>query len=148
MSYKYAKAYKEVLEIIKHFPEDEYNKIPKEKINFFEKNADKNYNFIINPNIDLDKQNISKEADAIIIDIFLNYFATENQKDKINKILEYNEYKLEEEKREKYKPDNIFKNIKEPICKEEKNISSMIEVKKEKWYQKIFKLIKNLFKRK
>ena len=32
---KYAKAYTEVLEIIKYFPEEEYNKIPKEKIEFY-----------------------------------------------------------------------------------------------------------------
>ena len=34
---KYAKAYKEVLEIIKFFPEQEYNKIPKEKLNFIKR---------------------------------------------------------------------------------------------------------------
>ena len=49
--------------------------------------------------------------------------------------------KIENIKREKYNPDNIFKNTKESIC-EEKHISSMIEVKEEKWYQKIFKSIK------
>ena len=43
----YAKAYTEVLEIIKHFPEEEYNKIPKEKIEFYKANRDKNYNFTI-----------------------------------------------------------------------------------------------------
>lgn len=31
---KYAKAYTEVLEIIKYFPQEEYDKIPKEKIAF------------------------------------------------------------------------------------------------------------------
>ena len=33
----YAKAYKEVIEIIKYFPEKEYNKIPKEKIEYYKK---------------------------------------------------------------------------------------------------------------
>ena len=32
---KYSRAYKEVLEIIQYFPEEEYNKIPKEKIDFY-----------------------------------------------------------------------------------------------------------------
>ena len=31
----YAKAYTEVLEIIKYFPKSDYDKIPKEKIEFF-----------------------------------------------------------------------------------------------------------------
>ena len=37
----YAKAYTEVLEIIKYFPEEEYVKIPKEKIEFYKNNMDR-----------------------------------------------------------------------------------------------------------
>lgn len=52
MNNLYAKAYTEVLEIINHFSEDEYKKIPKEKIDFYEKHKDRKYDFKINPNID------------------------------------------------------------------------------------------------
>ena len=45
---KYAKAYTEVLEIIKYLPKNEYDKIEKEKINFFEDNKDNSYKFSIN----------------------------------------------------------------------------------------------------
>ena len=48
----YAKAYTEVLEILKYFSEEEYSKIPQEKIEFYKNNMDKNYNYNINPNID------------------------------------------------------------------------------------------------
>ena len=58
----YAKAYTEVLEILKHQSTEEYSKIPQEKIDFYKNNMDKTYNYIINPNIELSKQNISKEA--------------------------------------------------------------------------------------
>ena len=105
---KYAKAYKEVLEIIKYFPEEEYNKIPKEKIEFYQKNMDREYVFVINPTIDLSEQNISKEANAIIITLFQNYFATEKQKEKIQEILDLNEIKVEQGKRKKYNPDDLF----------------------------------------
>ena len=37
MNNTYSKAYTEVLEIINHFSEEEYKKIPKEKIDFFVK---------------------------------------------------------------------------------------------------------------
>lgn len=110
MSNKYAKAYKEVLEIIKFFPEEEYNKIPNEKIEFYKANMDNTYEFTIYPEIDLSEQNISKEANALIVSLFQDYFATEKQKEKINEILELNEKKLEQEKFEKYNPDNLFKN--------------------------------------
>lgn len=109
MDNKYAKAYKEVLEIIKYFPKDEYNKIPKEKILFYQANMDKEYDFSINPSIDLDDQNISKEAKAIIVTLFQDYFASEEQKIKIKEILKLNEQKVEQEKRKKYNPDNVFK---------------------------------------
>ena len=106
---KYTKAYKEVLEIIKYFPEEEYNKIPKEKIEFYENNMDREYGFTINPGIDLSEQNISKEANAIIVSLYQDYFATEEQKQKIKEILELNEKKAEQEKREKYNPNDLFK---------------------------------------
>ena len=104
----YARAYKEVIEIIKQFPQEEYNKIPKEKIQFYKDNMDMNYEFTINPEMDLSKQNISKEANAIIVTLFQDYFATEEQKRKINEILELNEIKLEKGREAKYSPDNLF----------------------------------------
>ena len=58
---------------------------------------------------------------------------------------------IEQEIREKYNPDDIFKkrnqnNIEESNNKEEN--TSMIIVKEEKWCQKIFNIIKGIFKRK
>lgn len=110
----YAKAYREVLEIIKYFPEEEYSKIPKEKIEFYKNNMDRDYNFTINPEIDLSEQNISPEANAIIVNLFTDYYATEKQKIKIKEILDFNQKKAEREKREKYNPNNIFKKVEKP----------------------------------
>jgi len=94
----YSKAYKEVLEIIKYFPKDDYNKIPKKVIKFFESNMDKDYQFSINPRIDLTKQNISKEANAIIVALMQDYFVTREQKQIIQDILKLNEKKAKEKK--------------------------------------------------
>lgn len=120
---KYARAYKEVFEIIRCFPEKEYNKIPKEKIEFYEKNMDMEYNFTINPTIDLSEQNISKEANAIIVSLYQDYFATEEQKQKIKEILELNEKKAELKKIENYNPDDLFKNKKEDVKNNEQENS-------------------------
>lgn len=133
MNNDYAKAYTEVLEIIKYFPKEEYDRIPKEKIEFFEKNKNENYVFSIDPTIDLLNQKISPIANSIIVALYQEYFATEIQKTKINEILKYNEQKLEEEKRKKYNPDDIFKNkdikvVKEELMKENTN-SSLVEYK-------------------
>ena len=115
---KYAKAYTEVLKILSYFPEDEYNKIPKEKIEFYKENMDKDYKFTINPEIDLAQQNVSKEAGAIIVILFRDYYATEEQKEQLEELIKLNEKKSEIQKREKYNPDDLFKsNVKEDIKK-------------------------------
>ena len=97
----YAKAYVEVLEILKYFPKKDFMKIPTKKIEFYKKNIDKNYIFTINPKVDLSKQNISKEANAIIVNLYSDYFASDEQKVKIQEILELNQRKAEQEKQKK-----------------------------------------------
>ena len=109
MNNKYAKAYTEVVELLNALPIDEFNQIPSEEIEFYKENMDKDYNFLIDSGVDLSKQNISFEANSIIIDIFQKYFATEEQKKKIEKILEKNSAEEDALKRERYNPDNIFK---------------------------------------
>jgi len=56
---------------------------------------------------------------------------------------------LEEEIREKYNPDDIFKNRNRVIPEgtQTSEEARMTVVQEEKWYQKIFNLIKNLFHR-
>lgn len=116
MNNKYEKAYTEVLEIISHFSDEEYSKIPEEKINFYKQNQDKNYKYSIDPEKDLSKQYISEEANAILVSLFRDYFATERQKEVLKNLLNQNQVKLEEKKREKYSTD-VFK--KEEIQKED-----------------------------
>ena len=143
----YAKAYTEVLEIIKYFPKEEYAKIPEEKIEFYKNNMDKDYNFKINPEIDLSEQNISPEANAIMINLFTDYYATEEQKVKIKNILDSNQQKEEQEKRERYNPDNIFKNRNEENKKEENIIQNEVALVeyKESIFRRFINKIKNIF---
>ena len=146
----YAKAYTEVLEILKYFSEEEYSKIPQEKIEFYKNNMDKNYNYNINPNIDLSKQYISKEANAILITLFRDYFATESQKKTLNNLLNQNQNKLENIRREKYNSNNIFsKNYRNIDIedKENKQELALIEINDMRWYKKIWKFIKGLLRK-
>ena len=146
----YAKAYTEVLEILKYFSEEEYSKIPQEKINFYKNNMDKNYNYNINPNIDLSKQYISKEANAILITLFRDYFATESQKKTLNNLLNQNQNKLENIRIEKYNSNNIFSKYYRNIDiedKENKQELALIEINDMKWYKKIWKFIKELLRK-
>ena len=144
MSNAYSKAYVEVLEIISDFSEEDFKKTPKSEIDFYNENKDNEYEFKINPNIDLNEQNISREANAILVALYRDYFATENQKQILEKLLKQNEQKEEEKKREKYNPDDIFKKDKEDSKIENNNEILPIEIE-EKWYQKILDFFRGLF---
>lgn len=143
----YARAYTEVLEMLKYLPYEELNRIPKEKIDFFERNKDKSYKFNISLEKPLAEQNISIEANSVIITLFRDYFATDTQREKLKNILEQNEMKYQEELREKYNPDNTFKKcnqkneINENIIQNE---NSLVEYK-ETFFRRFINKIKNIF---
>ena len=110
---KYKNAYKEILEILKFMPKDELSKIPEEKIEYFEKNKNADYNFVFDSSVSLEEQNISREAKAIILNLYNDYFLSDNQKEKLSDILRLNEKKYQEKQREKYNPNDIFKENKD-----------------------------------
>lgn len=145
---EYANAYSEVLEVLNNMSKEDYNKIPKDMLEMFKTNCNNEYQFRYDLNKRFEQQEISKRAKLILAILFRDYWATPYQKEKIIAKQNYERQKLEQQKFEKYNPERIFENKRQPIIEEIKNINSMIEVKEEKWYQKIFKLIKNLFKRK
>ena len=124
----YAKAYKEVLEIIKYFSKEDYAKIPEEVIKFYEQNMDAGYSFKINLQKDLLGQNISQEASAVLLNLFYDYIATDEQKNKIKNILNLKLQQEEFEKRKKYNPNDLFKKsetyrcIKNKISENDSNI--------------------------
>lgn len=138
----YAKAYKEVLEIISYLSEEEYSKIPKEKIDFFKLNCDSSYDFKLNPELSLENQNISTEANAILTTIFRDYFATEKQKNILKKLLAQNQEIKELKKKEKYNID-VFHN-RNSVQKEDIPPQNSIIEYKENFF---IKFIKNLLKR-
>ena len=145
VSVAYARAYTEVLEILRHFSNEEYSKIPESKIEYFKQNMDTNYNFSIDPSVDLKEQNISMEANAIIVSLFRDYFATDKQRVILKNLLKQNQDKRDAELREKYNPDNLFKNKQPKVIENTSNEpehNEMIEYK-----ESIFTSIKNWFKR-
>ena len=104
----YACSYTEVLEILKHIPKEQYDKIPKEKIEFYENNKDNEYICIFNESTDIDM--ISGKAKSILINLYKNYIADNQEKQKIEEKLRLNEIKHELEKAEKYNLNDLFKN--------------------------------------
>ena len=147
---KYANAYSEVLEILKYIPVEDYNKIPKNKIELFKTNANNDYSFKYNPNKTLDEQNVSKTAKAIIAILFRDYWATEIQRKKIIEKQNYDRMKLEEEKKARYNSDNLFKDNEKKIIMdntEKEEEVALIEINDIKWYKKVWRFFTNFFRK-
>ena len=140
MNNTYSLSYAEVLEILKHIPKEDYEKIPKEKIEFYENNKDKNYIYIYNPV----NPKISRKTDAILINLYKNYIAKDDEKEKINHILKLNEMKNEQEKQENFDLNNIFNNKKSEIKNNNVDILP-VEKKRETRFKKIIDKIKKIF---
>lgn len=137
----YNKAFKELSEIIKFFPKDEYRKIPKSFIDFIEENMDSSYEYEVKHIDDFQNQEMLEETKILLSIVYRDFIASKEERKQIIK-KEKNEL-LQEEKRirEKYNPDNLFKN---KVAKVEtiQNSVAMVEYK-----ESIFTKIKNWFKR-
>lgn len=142
----YACAYKEVIEVLKYTKREDVNKIPKSRILLWRINMNKDYDFKIDTTKTLEEQNLSKEAKAIIANIFKKYWATDYQKERIEAKEKYDIEQMEKEKYKKYNPDDIFKNRKPNIQQEEvaSETVSMVEYK-EPLFKRILNKIKNIF---
>ena len=153
MKDNYPKAYREVVEVLKYVPIESVNKIPKDMIEMFNEKMDKTYNFSIDIYKKFEEQKLLDETKAILANIFRDYWATPYQKERIEQKEQYNRNKEEELKREKY-DINVFHKIE----KEKKEVKARegeinhnnlpVEIKKENFFRKIVKMIKNfLFRR-
>lgn len=143
VSVEYANAYSEVLGILKFISKEDYEKIPNSKIKLFETNQNNEYIFEYNPNKTLEEQNVSKRAKAIIGLLFRDYWATDEQKEKIIRKQNYDRQILEEQKNSMYDVENIFKKK----SYENKEVKEMVGYKEQSWYQKLFAKILKIFKR-
>ena len=137
-------AYAEVDEIINLLDEEYANKIPAQVKEFFKKEKDKEYIPNINKNISLADQNLKDETISILTLLQINYLCNEEEKKEIlNELKEIDKIK-ENELREKYNPDNIFRNRNNM---QEKEVVAMIEYKQPNIIRKLLNKIIKLFKR-
>ena len=140
--------YSEIDEFLELLDEKTRNEVPIKLRELFKKEKDNNYHKGINPNIPIKEQNLKKETLTLIALLNLQYWCKdEKEKERLKQVYANNEIKYQEELREKYNPDNIFKKNNKRMQNNTEE-GAIIEFKEEKWYQKIFELIKNIFKKK
>jgi len=144
---EFAEATTEINKILTYLPTEYVEKIPKKLRMFFLNVESKEYIPNIDPYKQLDEQDLRPKTKTLLTIIYRNYWCNEQEKAELDKILIENDRKYEEELREKYNPDDIFKNKQRTsTIVEETNLP--IEVKKEKFIRKLIEYIKKLFNRK
>ena len=139
-------SYTEVYTILQDLDDEEYNKIPPVLIKTLEENMNKDYEYEIDDDLELKDHKMLPETKAILFNLFRDYLATSEQKQKIIKMQNEERTKNELKKQQKYETD-IFKNKKVEqqtnAIQEEKSLIKY----KENIFQKIINKIKNWFKK-
>ena len=142
------RAYSEVDKILS-FMEFEYiEKIPKKLRETVKNEKLKDYKPDIDKNIPLNEQNLERKTYAILAMLNLHYWCNnKEEKQELLKAYSYNDKKRQEELRDKYNPNNIFKNKAKEIEKQEtkEEITALVEYKEESFIKKIIDRIKRLF---
>lgn len=95
----YRKRLAEVSVILNHLSKENYDKIPKELIEKIEENKDTEYIWKYDETKVLKYQNLSRDTIAILSYININYLLNEEQKRYARKILNKNQNKVEESKK-------------------------------------------------
>ena len=142
----YRQAFSEVLEVLKHTSKSIVEKIPEKFIAFLKDNKDNEYI----ADIDFSKENweddVKQETQCILALIYRDYIVSPEKR----KVLIKEEYeertRIENEIREKYNPNNIFKNKQEQKSVENTNLP--VEIKEETLFKKLISYIKGLFNKK
>ena len=140
------KSLKETYEIIQNSENKIIEKIPNNFLKFIEDNMDKNYNPKINFDDENWKNKINNDTKAILALIYRDYIVDTEKRNKLIQEEKAQREIYEKELREKYNPDEIFKNR---TVKEDEviNNNQLIEVKEAPWYKKIIESILSIFGR-
>lgn len=148
MKEEYKEAFSEVDQIFYLMPSGLLNKIPSKFKELIRKNKSNTYK----PNIQEPFENckLKYETHVILALIYRDFLCSKEEREELikrdtDKLLEF-----EKELREKYDPDNLFKNRKNTSQTIEENISeetAIIEYKEKNFIQKLFDKIKYLFRR-
>ena len=144
---------KETVEVLKFTDVDFKSRISEKLLNLLEELSQKSTKEVkIDLNKKLNEQNISEECKDLLSLLYLNYYASENEKEEILKIWKENDNIYQKELEGKYDIDKIFeKNTQERMKKTEKsNIQEEVKmptVIKETFLEKLINRIKKIFSR-
>ena len=140
-------AYKEVYTILQELNEDEFNKIPPEIIEAIRANMNEEYEYELDEELELKDHQMLPETKAILFNLFRDYLATPEQKEKIIRMQNEERQKNEIKKQKQYNADVFERKQKENSKQIQQETKQLIEYK-ENIFKKILKKIIKFFTKK
>ena len=133
--------------ILEYTSEELKNKIPQIFLDFLKNIQSQTYKFEYDKTKKLNEQNLKSQTRGLIALVYQDYICNESEKSEYLRKAKKITIQKEEDKRNLYNPDDLFKNRNRIIPEETQTFEEirMTLVQEEKWYQKILNLIKNLF---
>ncbi len=152
MTIEYKQSLSELNKILHYMDGSYFNKLPEKFIKFVENNMDKDYRPNISENIPISEQELKKDTKVLLSLLYRNYWCDEEEKERLKQEDIIKKIEYEKELREKYNPDNIFKDSKKIEVTIENNDFenreiALVEYSEMKWYRKIFNKILSFFKK-
>lgn len=145
----YREAFAEVLEVIKNSNQRILEKIPKKFITFLNENKDNNYIVKIDFTDENWDDSIKQETQAILALIYRDYIVSQEERARLLTEEKEEQIRIENELREKYNPDNLFKKQDQAKKAEEVMTEDVAMVEyKESIFKRFINKIKSIFKMK
>ena len=139
------RVFSEVIEVLNNSEKEIQEKIPQKFINFLNENKDENYIPSINFSDEHWEDSVEDDTRAMLALIYRDYIISEDERKTLINEEKIEQRKIEEELREKYNPDNIFKKNVEQKDESTVNNNQLIEVKETSWFKRLYKKILSIF---
>ena len=150
MKQEYREAFSEVYEIFKLMPQTLLEKIPNKFKEMIKNEKDENYL----PNIKepIENEKLKDETIIILGLIYRDFLCSSEERKRLQEkdVIELNkiEKEIQQQLNDKYDMERIFKDKNKDKIEGKERETSIMVITEKKWYEKIFELIKNIFKKK
>lgn len=139
----------EVNEILKILDQSLIDKLPVSVIEEIKKNKSDHYNFKMDYKKSLKEQKMLETTEQYLASLYLKYWCNQTEKEEVLELMHQNEVNYQEELKEKYNPDNLFKRESIPNTSMKDVLNSenlkLVEIKKKSIWSKLLHKIKKIF---
>ena len=110
VSVEFSEGITESLDILEHMDRAYIDKIPRKFMEFLENNKSTSYISNLDHSKKLNEMSLKEKTKDLLAILYLKYWCTEQEKSDFSNLLRENEIKYQDELKEKYNVDKIFKN--------------------------------------